>query len=93
MIFLASLRGGCETRSASFGLLLGKPFASLRDQLLSIPLLYRRALTDLVKLVQRLDDRVTELILAIFQKINGLLRHTENRIKETTAVTVSLIGK
>ena len=51
-----------------------------------------RALIDLMQFVERLEER-TKLVDGLFQRVNPLLRSPDNRVRETTIVTIGLIGK
>ena len=53
----------------------------------------RRALVDLVKLVERLEEKREMTVAGLFSRVNPLLRHPDYRVRETTIVTVGLIGK
>ena len=52
----------------------------------------RRSLADLVKLVQRFDG-ASEYTSIAFQKLFPLLKNATNPVRETTLVTVGLLGK
>ncbi|RPD66901.1 hypothetical protein L226DRAFT_452477 [Lentinus tigrinus ALCF2SS1-7] len=52
-----------------------------------------RALVELVKLVERLDDRVMLLTGVVFMKLRTCLTHADHLVRETALVTTGLIGK
>ncbi|KAI0660728.1 hypothetical protein C8Q70DRAFT_912237 [Cubamyces menziesii] len=59
----------------------------------SVRLAAGRALVDLTKFLQRLEVTPTEWIVVVFQNISALLKHTDLRIRETTAIIAGQIGK
>ncbi|KAI0776189.1 hypothetical protein BD413DRAFT_469293 [Trametes elegans] len=65
----------------------------MRDEERLVRLAAGRAMVNLVKLMLRLNDRPADLVAVTFQKVNPLMKHDENRVRETTAITVGLIGK
>ncbi|KAI0638446.1 hypothetical protein C8Q77DRAFT_1046895 [Trametes polyzona] len=65
----------------------------MRDSERLVRLAAGRAAVNLMKMIQRLEDRPTELVTAAFQKIHPLFRHPDIRVRETTTITVGLIGK
>ena len=67
-------------------LLLIRPVLPLVNCFLS------RALIDLMQFVERLEES-TKLVNGLFLRIHPLLRSSDNRVRETTIVTVGLIGK
>ncbi|KAI0720383.1 hypothetical protein C8T65DRAFT_736114 [Cerioporus squamosus] len=52
-----------------------------------------RTLVELVKLVQRLDDRVALLTGIVFMKLHTCHTHSDYRVRESAIVTTGLIGK
>ncbi|KAI9068446.1 hypothetical protein FKP32DRAFT_1561636 [Trametes sanguinea] len=65
----------------------------MRDPERLVRLAAGRTLANLVKTVQRLEERPADFFSATFQKVYPLLRHPEQRVRETTIITVGLIGK
>ncbi|RDX53828.1 hypothetical protein OH76DRAFT_1342536 [Lentinus brumalis] len=52
-----------------------------------------RTLVELVKFVQRLDDRVALLTGIVFMKLHTCLTHVDHRVRESAIVTTGLIGR
>ncbi|KAI0353102.1 hypothetical protein OH77DRAFT_1497585 [Trametes cingulata] len=65
----------------------------MRDPDRLVRLAAGRAFVNLVQLIQRVNERPAELVTGTFQRVYPLLRHPDNRVKETTAITVGLVGK
>ncbi|KAI9000757.1 hypothetical protein BD414DRAFT_405932 [Trametes punicea] len=65
----------------------------MRDPHRLVRLAAGRALVNLMDMVLRLDDRPADFISTAFQKLYPLLRHPDQRVTETTTITVGLIGK
>ncbi|KAI1796128.1 hypothetical protein LXA43DRAFT_880633 [Ganoderma leucocontextum] len=64
----------------------------MKDGQRAVRLAAGRALIDLMQFVERLEERV-KLVDGLFQRVNPLLWHPDNRVRETTIVTVGLVGK
>ncbi|KAI0650476.1 hypothetical protein C8Q79DRAFT_901502 [Trametes meyenii] len=73
--------------------LLGFITRGMRDSFRTVRLAAGRTLVNVVKLVQSLTDRSADLLVAIFQRVSALFKHSDTRIRETTVITVGLIGK
>ncbi|KAI0375920.1 hypothetical protein BV20DRAFT_933352 [Pilatotrama ljubarskyi] len=65
----------------------------MRDPDRLVRLAAGRAFVNLVQLIQRVNERAAEMVSLTFQRVYPLLRHPDNRVKETTAITVGLVGK
>ncbi|KAI0832693.1 hypothetical protein BC628DRAFT_1309839 [Trametes gibbosa] len=72
--------------------ILGFIVRGMREPERVVRLAAGRAVVNFIKLIQHLDDRPGELIAATFDKIQSLFRHSDNRVRETTTLTVGLVG-
>ncbi|TBU47261.1 hypothetical protein BD309DRAFT_856414 [Dichomitus squalens] len=65
----------------------------MKDKERAVRLAAGRALVELVRLFERLEEKREITVVGLFERVNPLLRHPEHRVRETTIVTVGFIGK